>query len=348
MTDLIAEFNGFDTPQENWSKLPHALIDLLPLFPGGTELKVVLYILRHTWGYQEYDDAKKITMDEFMRGRKRRDGSRIDNGVGMSEPAIRKALVDAEAHGLIVIEIDDHDKARIEKHYCIRKSGVKHLPPEGKTFTLGTKESLPRTEKDTLGKKLEERKDTPNGGSQPLSKEKRNGKPSKEEAIADTTHGITPRRDLHDVTERMLGLKSAAYPLIEKWVNFLTGNTPEYTTARKGEKTRRNGVWHEYQIQPGMEAAEIGAFGRWYRSVHPGIDVPSKCDSMNLHVARFRAASDHARMVEAYRRDLEVQAIRAAQPAPIPSPVDDEPITDEQRAAAAEMFEALTAKLGGQ
>jgi len=161
MTDLIADFNGFDTPQENWSKLPHALIDLLPLFPGGTELKVVLYILRHTWGYQEYDDAKKITMDEFMRGRKRRDGSRIDSGVGMSEPAIRKALSDAEAHGLIVIEIDDHDKARIEKHYCIRKSGVKVLPPEGKTFTLGTKESLPRTEKDTLGKKLEERKKDP-------------------------------------------------------------------------------------------------------------------------------------------------------------------------------------------
>lgn len=158
MTNLIADSNGFDTPQENWSKLPHALIDLLPLFPGGTELKVVLYILRHTWGYQEYDDAKKITMDEFMRGRKRRDGSRIDSGVGMSEPAIRKALSDAEAHGLIVIEIDDHDKARIEKHYCIRKSGVKHLPPEGKTFTPGTKESLPRTEKDTLGKKLEERK----------------------------------------------------------------------------------------------------------------------------------------------------------------------------------------------
>lgn len=219
-------------------------------------------------------------------------------------------------------------------------SGHIHVLPQVKSITETTSETTPES--------TEKKEIAPNGGSQPLLKEKRNGKPSKEEAIADTTHEITPRRDLHDVTERMLGLKSAAYPLIEKWVNFLTGNTPEYTAARKGEKARRNGVWYEYQIQPGMEAAEIGAFGRWYRSVHPGIDVPSKCDSMNLHVARFRAAPDHARMVEAYRRDLEVQAIRAAQPAPAPAPVDDEPITAEQRTEAAAMFEALTAKLGGK
>ena len=31
---------------------------------------------RHTWGYREYGLKKHITLDEFMHGRKRRDGIR--------------------------------------------------------------------------------------------------------------------------------------------------------------------------------------------------------------------------------------------------------------------------------
>jgi len=34
----------------------------------------VLYILRHTWGFQ--DTSKRITSDEFEHGRKRIDGTR--------------------------------------------------------------------------------------------------------------------------------------------------------------------------------------------------------------------------------------------------------------------------------
>ena len=72
------KFNGFEEPRQNWSKLPHQFIDAMPDFETVGEMKVVLYILRHTWGY--HDTEKRITLEEFANGRKLRDGSRIDEG----------------------------------------------------------------------------------------------------------------------------------------------------------------------------------------------------------------------------------------------------------------------------
>ena len=131
-------FEGFGDPQENWSKLPHDLIAQLPEIETIGEMKVILYVLRHTWGYQ--DNAKKITMDEFANGRKKRDGSRIDSGTGLSEPTLRAGIEKAIEHGFIAVEIDDSDKGRIKKIYSLR---VKDLPPT-------PKESLPPSEKETI------------------------------------------------------------------------------------------------------------------------------------------------------------------------------------------------------
>ena len=56
-------FTGFNEPKENWSKLPNEFVDALPMIETIGEMKVILYILRHTWGF--HDDEKKITLDEF-------------------------------------------------------------------------------------------------------------------------------------------------------------------------------------------------------------------------------------------------------------------------------------------
>lgn len=160
MTDESAVFPGFAAPTENYSKLPHALIDSLPLFSTLGELCVVLYVLRHTWGYSEYDDGRKITMDEFVNGRKRRDGQRIDKGIGLSEPTIRLGIERAIEHGFMRVEVDDHDLARIAKWYSLTMQGERILSPDGgkESLPLTGQESLPRTEKERKQKK--ERKDT--------------------------------------------------------------------------------------------------------------------------------------------------------------------------------------------
>jgi len=151
--DSIA-FPGFDPPIANFSKLPHQLIDAFDQIETFGELKVILYILRHTWGFQE--QQKKITMDEFQHGRKRRDGTRMDHGTGLSGPTVSDGLKRAEAHGFIEVEVDDRDLGRIKRYYSLRMDEPKELPKESQTqskesFERG-KKVLPRTEKDTLEK----------------------------------------------------------------------------------------------------------------------------------------------------------------------------------------------------
>src|SRR5215203_227391 len=107
-------FSGFDRPESNYFRMPNTWTDITAEIDNLAELKVVQYILRHTWGYQEYDLKKHITIDEFMRGRKRRDGTRMDKGTGLSERAVRYGLDKAVANGYVEEARDDSDRARIK------------------------------------------------------------------------------------------------------------------------------------------------------------------------------------------------------------------------------------------
>jgi hypothetical protein len=112
------KFPGFPEPKENWSKLPHTLIEYLHLIKSAGELNVILYVLRHTWGY--HDTEKKITLDEFKNGRKRKDGTRIDKGTGLAKVTIISGIKKAVEHGFLKVETDDTDRGRIKKYYSLK------------------------------------------------------------------------------------------------------------------------------------------------------------------------------------------------------------------------------------
>lgn len=151
-------FRGFRQRQSNYSELPHEFIDLLPSLKAATEIKVLIYILRHTWGFQEFDRPKKITIDEFMYGRKREDGSRMDGGTGLSEQGVRDGIAKALEHNYILVTVDSSDKARIEKAYMLNFAEVKDLDPQTlevksldpKSFDLYPPNFRPRSEKETI------------------------------------------------------------------------------------------------------------------------------------------------------------------------------------------------------
>ena len=144
--DVAKVFSGFETPEQNWSRMPHGLIGQLPVIDSLSELKVILYILRHTWGYQEFDTYKKITLDEFEHGRMRSDRTRMDTGTGMSKSSILRGLNNAEEHGFILVETNDKDKARIKKTYRINTLDVSQRDSERPIIEH-------RTEKDTIEEK---------------------------------------------------------------------------------------------------------------------------------------------------------------------------------------------------
>lgn len=196
-TPATTAFTGFDIPRQNWFKMPNNWTDITAEISSIAELKVVEYVLKHTWGFQEYGMRKRITNDEFMNGRRRKDGTRLDKGTGLSKPSVIAGLKAAVERGLLIEEIDDSDKARVKKYYSLRmmtglgdefvevgdeppgspepgtngggvkdlNAGVKNLYPEVKTFYPWGKRSLPRTEKDTLERHLQEETNYNNNSS---------------------------------------------------------------------------------------------------------------------------------------------------------------------------------------
>ncbi len=162
-----AIFVGFDPPTSNWFRMPNNWTDVTSEINNLAEIKIVEYILRHTWGYQEYGLKKHITIDEFVNGRRRQDGSRMDYGTGLSERAVYDGLRKAVDRGLIEEEIDDRDRGRVKKWYSLRMrvhsaveseaasvqllhSGVQTLHPHLQESQLRGAESASRTEKETL------------------------------------------------------------------------------------------------------------------------------------------------------------------------------------------------------
>ena len=158
-------FQGFSKPESNFFRLPNEWTDITATISSLAELKLVEYVLKHTWGYSEFDMVKKITTDEFMNGRKKRDGTRIDQGTGLSKPSVIAGLKSAVIHGLLEEETDERDKARIKKYYKLKmktpieedepqrgetNSDVKNLYIGVKNVNSRGKTSLQRSEKDTL------------------------------------------------------------------------------------------------------------------------------------------------------------------------------------------------------
>jgi len=119
----------YTLPESNYSKLPHDFIEALPDL-SEAELRVVLYTLRHTWGYGEYERKKRITLDEYENGRKRANGTRMDRGCGLKQNAIRTGLARAVENGHLVMEEDDSDLARVKRYYGIAIQDVTQGDPK--------------------------------------------------------------------------------------------------------------------------------------------------------------------------------------------------------------------------
>ncbi len=113
-------FSGFSWPQKNWFRLPNEWTDITSRISSLAELKVVEYVLRHTWGFREPDISKRITTKEFMFGRRKKGGGTIDEGTGLSNKSVYLGLKSGVKHGFLLVEIDDSNKSNIKKYYRLK------------------------------------------------------------------------------------------------------------------------------------------------------------------------------------------------------------------------------------
>jgi hypothetical protein len=92
-------FNGFE--QSNTTPVPDVLFDELLSELSGSELKVLLYIIRRTAGFKKTTDA--ISLTQFEKGITTREGKQLDRGCGIKRrQTIIDALASLEEKGYIV------------------------------------------------------------------------------------------------------------------------------------------------------------------------------------------------------------------------------------------------------
>lgn len=85
---------------------------------GSPEVRAATFIFENTICYQEFHQAKRLTLDEFVNGRKRANGERLGPGCGFKDRAnASKALSNLERRGVIEVESDPKDAARQKKFY---------------------------------------------------------------------------------------------------------------------------------------------------------------------------------------------------------------------------------------
>jgi len=111
------KFQGFVGPKQNWFRMPADWIDVCSKISKITTMKVVEYVLKHTWGCNEPKQWKLITTYEFMFGLKLKDGTRVDRGTGLSSEGVRTGIKDAVDNGLLGEMIVGQDGASIKKFY---------------------------------------------------------------------------------------------------------------------------------------------------------------------------------------------------------------------------------------
>jgi hypothetical protein len=104
------KFRGFSSPRT--TPTPDEFYDrVLAEIDNLAELKVVLYVIRHTFGWGKFID--RISLSQFVRGVTRRSIIRegdslkqvevqVDRGTGLSETSVREGLRRAVEHGYLV------------------------------------------------------------------------------------------------------------------------------------------------------------------------------------------------------------------------------------------------------
>jgi len=138
---LPFNFNGFKSPQ--YTMVPDEIFDKLLPYLSPSELKVLLYLVRRIFGFKKDKDAVSLT--QICNGIKTKSGKVIDNGTGLSRPAVIKALKVLENNNIILARRSKNYKG--EKQTNTYSLNVIHRVV--KNFTYGSKENLP-----TVGKEI--------------------------------------------------------------------------------------------------------------------------------------------------------------------------------------------------
>ena len=97
----MGSFRGFPPIKSNFTAIPNLFFDeLLSEIKSVAELKVLLYIFRHTYGWQKRFDC--ISLSQFVSGVITREGVKVDNGIGIDKKSVLRGIDGCLERGTIL------------------------------------------------------------------------------------------------------------------------------------------------------------------------------------------------------------------------------------------------------
>ena len=94
----VEVFQGFSSP--NYTQVPDTIFDELLPDLSEAELKVLLYIVRRTFGFKK--DSDTISLRQLSTGIITKEGRVLDRGTGLSKSGVTKALVSLRKRGILI------------------------------------------------------------------------------------------------------------------------------------------------------------------------------------------------------------------------------------------------------
>ena len=91
-------FEGFSSP--TYTQVPDELFDQLLPDLSGSETKILLYIIRRTFGFKK--DSDDISLSQLVKGIHTKGGTQLDRGTGLSKAAVASGLKSLEAKGILI------------------------------------------------------------------------------------------------------------------------------------------------------------------------------------------------------------------------------------------------------
>lgn len=111
------QFEGFSTP--NGTLVPDEVFDILAPELTEAELRVLLYIIRRTFGFKK--SADNISLKQMIDGIQKKDGTVLDRGTGMSKSANWRGIKGLQDKGIITSQRNSSgEKGDMPTTYSVR------------------------------------------------------------------------------------------------------------------------------------------------------------------------------------------------------------------------------------
>jgi hypothetical protein len=122
------KFEGFSSPST--TPVPDVMFDELLLLLDNNELRVLLYIIRRTYGFKKESD--NISLSQMVGGLRKRDGTMLDRGTGLSKASVARGLKGLIDKNIIVSRRNRSDVRGDEPTtYALRFKEVPSKPDSG-------------------------------------------------------------------------------------------------------------------------------------------------------------------------------------------------------------------------